>query len=203
MVKPLLIAFEGIDGSGKTTQITNCYHWLKSLGLSALMTREPTDGEYGKLIRAASRRLDPETEERLFELDRRQHVQRVIQPALDAGVIVLIDRYFYSSVAYQGTRSGVDRMQNVLQSNSFAPPADIVIYLDVSVDQALERIRRNRPNTDVFETQENLERVRRGYDWILGQHPCAHRIDASKSPKEIEALVIPSIYAGLRGVVHF
>ena len=101
----LLIALEGIDGTGKTTQLKMLAEVLLSLGYDVVATREPTDGRYGQRIRQVLRdrsSMTPQEELELFLLDRKEHVTTIINPGLAAGKIVLTDRYYLSTVAYQG-----------------------------------------------------------------------------------------------------
>ena len=103
--KGWLIAFEGIDGTGKTTQIELLAEVLRQRGLRVVATREPTDGQYGRKIRQLYKNrksVTPEEELNLFLHDRREHVVQVIAPALASGKVVLTDRYYYSTAAYQG-----------------------------------------------------------------------------------------------------
>lgn len=117
--KGLLIAFEGIDGTGKTTQIELLAEILRQRGLSVVATREPTDGQYGRKIRELYKNrksVTPEEELALFLDDRREHVAQVIAPALASGKVVLTDRYYYSTAAYQGA-AGHDPQKSLPQMN--------------------------------------------------------------------------------------
>src|SRR5438105_480243 len=121
MRKGLLIAFEGIDGSGKTTAMRTLYEKLRAQGYAVLMTKEPGGTDVGKQLRAMVQsmagRIAPATEFLLFAADRAEHMHTVIQPALRTGVIVLCDRMADSSIAYQGYGRGID-MQMIRQINS-------------------------------------------------------------------------------------
>src|ERR1700745_657562 len=99
-----LVAVEGIDGSGKTTQVERLAHYCDEKRLAYVLSKEPTSGKYGQLIRnSASRgRLSIEEEIDLFLKDRREHVDQVIQPALNEEKVVILDRYYFSTAAYQG-----------------------------------------------------------------------------------------------------
>jgi dTMP kinase len=157
--KPCFIVFEGIDGSGKTTQARMLAHRLEELGIPFVLTSEPSDGPTGLVIRNLSARPDPEEEERLFTEDRRHHVNRVILPALGENKVVICDRYVHSSAAYQGAR-GLDPYELIRRNMSFAPPADVVFLLEVPVSIALERIGSKRgKGFSVFEVRENLRLV--------------------------------------------
>ncbi len=108
--KGCLVSIEGIDGAGKSTQIRLLDEWLRRSGIDAVILKEPTDGVYGRQIRqnaAAHKPVSPEEEMRLFMLDRREDVRHNILPALVAGKLVIMDRYYLSNIAYQGAR-GLD-----------------------------------------------------------------------------------------------
>ena len=102
-----LITFEGIDGAGKSTQIRMFEEYLRNKGADALFLREPTAGKWGREIRSLLEKGDsaipPEEAFRLFTLDRRENVEKNILPAIRAGKIVALDRYYFSSIAYQAS----------------------------------------------------------------------------------------------------
>ena len=129
-----LIALEGLDGVGKTTQARLLAHNLTHLGLPVILTREPTNGYFGQKIRQiiihGRHDLTPAAELELFIADRREHVQEVIQPALAAGTIVITDRYYFSSMAYQGAL-GLDPWDIQRRHEDFAPQPDLVIILEL------------------------------------------------------------------------
>ena len=171
-MRPRFLALEGIDGSGTTTQAQLLQEWLSGLGYPAILTREPSDGPIGSLLRnalsgrirlpeaAGSAPLTPETVALLFAADRLDHHRSKIQPALDKGLWVISDRYLDSSLAYQGALLSPDWVEAI---NRFAPPPDLTIYLDVDVDVALCRIAATRVGTEMFEKRDVLIRVREGY----------------------------------------
>jgi dTMP kinase len=157
----LFIVFEGIDGTGKTTQIHLLAEKLEEMGYAVVTTREPTDGPYGRKIRQLfvdRNTVSREEELELFIADRKQHVDEVIAPALADGCVVVCDRYFLSTVAYQGA-NGIDQ-GDILRRNETFPVPDLAVILEMEPAQGIHRIqnRRNeRPNT--FEEVENLEKV--------------------------------------------
>lgn len=158
----LLIVFEGIDGTGKTTQIKLLAEKLFKKGYDVVATREPTDGQYGKKIRelyANRQACSPEEELRLFLEDRREHVRELIAPALAAGKIVLTDRYYFSTAAYQGA-AGHDSAEIIRENEKFAPEPDLVLYLDVPVAVGIDRIKNGRQESlNDFEKEESLKKV--------------------------------------------
>jgi len=128
-----LVAFEGIDGAGKSTQLARLAAALRAQGRSVVETREPTDGPWGRRIRAMARageRVAPAEELRWFVEDRREHVAQVIRPAIAAGAVVLTDRYFLSTVAYQGAR-GLDPERLLAEAEAEFPLPDLALVLDV------------------------------------------------------------------------
>lgn len=157
----VLIAFEGIDGTGKSSQLQQLADFLEKNGHEVVRTFEPTDGPYGQKIRKLfTSRSDVSLEEELdlFVSDRRQHVSQLITPALSQGKIVLTDRYYFSTAAYQGA-AGYDP-QKVFAMHDFAPEPDLVVLL--TMDPALSQMRIKKLRGDAlndFEQQEQLTRV--------------------------------------------
>jgi dTMP kinase len=180
MSRGLLIAFEGIDGTGKSTQLPLLAHYLQEQDYSVVATREPTDGPYGRQIRALyhdRRQVSPERELELFLLDRRQHVNLCIQPALTRGDIVLTDRYFFSTAAYQGA-AGCDP-GDIFKQHDFAPQPDMVLLLTLSAAESVARIRQLRKESlNDFEQQEQLEKVAALFASFA--HDCIVRINAAQ-----------------------
>lgn len=156
-----LIAIEGIDGAGKTTQAGMLAQYFGQLGFPVVMSKEPTIRRYGAELRAtaAAGRLTPEKEQELFEKDRREHVAEVIQPALDAGMIVILDRYYGSTAAYQG-QDLASGLAIVETNEAFAPKPDALVVLDVAYESGVDRItkRGDKPNHFESETQLNAAR---------------------------------------------
>ena len=185
----LLIAFEGIDGTGKSTQLPLLATYLRGRGRTVVETREPTNGPYGQQIRALYRnrhQVSPEQELELFLLDRRQHVAECIRPALEQGAVVLTDRYYFSTAAYQGA-AGCDPAQ-VFARHDFAPEPDLVLLLTLTVEESLLRIRNLRgefPND--FEQQEQLEKVASLFASF--PHNCIVRIHAARPMAEVQSSI--------------
>lgn len=159
----MLIVFEGIDGAGKSTQASLLADKLKKNGFSVILTSEPTDGPLGQKIRQLKTRLTPLEEMKLFTEDRKGHVRDVILPALKEGKIVVCDRYLYSSAAYQGAL-GIDPFAIMETNLEFAPRPDITFFLDLSIENAFNRIIQNRgAPLSPYETRGNLKKVREIY----------------------------------------
>jgi dTMP kinase len=137
-----LIAFEGIDGAGKSTQLRRLAAALRAAGREVVATREPTDGSWGRRIREMARsgvRVAPAEELRWFVEDRREHVAAVIRPGLARGALVLSDRYFLSTVAYQGAR-GLDPERLLAEAEAEFPLPDLALVLDVDPEAGLARV---------------------------------------------------------------
>ena len=162
MSNGIFIVIEGIDGTGKSTQVRRLAEWFEAQGRAVVVSREPTDGPWGKRLResAASGRLSPAVELEYFLNDRRQHVAELIAPALAAGKVVILDRYYFSTMAYQGAR-GFDPAEIRRLNEAFAPVPDLLLILDLEVAVAHGRIGSRGDTANEFEQRENLERCRR------------------------------------------
>ncbi len=158
------MVLEGIDGAGKSTQAARLAAALRAAGYDVVASREPTGGPYGQRIRELARGgragVTAEEELALFLADRREHVEGVIRPALAAGKVVLLDRYYLSTMAYQGAL-GLDVKDIQTKNEAFAPPPDLALILTLPVHDALARIAGNRPGGPdaAFELADYLERV--------------------------------------------
>ncbi len=161
MAQGLFIVIEGIDGTGKSTQAKRLGEWFTAQGRNVVLSYEPTAGPWGKKIRetGATGRLSPEDELQYFLNDRQQHVSELITPSLAAGKVVILDRYYFSTMAYQGLR-GFDPQEIRRKNEAFAPIPDLVLIMDLDVDAALRRIGARGDTANAFEKRENLERCR-------------------------------------------
>jgi len=194
-----LIVFEGIDGSGKTTLTLRILQILRGKELDVIRISEPTNGIYGKMIRENARqgfRFPPDEEKELFMKDRMENVSHAIVPALKEGKIILMDRYYISTMAYQGARGlhpDVIRTEN----ERFAPIPDLLFILDTPVSIGLDRIARKRGDQfDDFEQETYLEKVRALFLGFSFEH--MHVIDASQTEDAIEKQILSKIYERLR-----
>ena len=185
-----LIAFEGIDGCGKSTQLELLAGVLRARGLAVVTTREPTSGEHGRRIREMARSgrpVAPEEELRWFVLDRREHVAGVIEPALARGEWVLTDRYYLSSVAYQGAR-GLDSAEILADSEREFPQPDLAILVRVSPELGIERVNSRAGAAEpVFEDLEFLRRVAEIFDQLGCNYLVA--VDGNGSPEAVHERV--------------
>lgn len=194
MKRGVLIAFEGLDGSGKSTQLRRTAATLRARSLEVVETREPTDGPWGRRIRAMARsgaRVPPETELAWFFEDRREHMREVVEPALAAGKIVLSDRSYLSTVAYQGAR-GLDPQQILTDSEAEFVAPDLVLLFEVSPEVGLSRVAARAGRAEpAFEERGFQERVGALFDTL--DVAGLIRIDAGRSVEEIEADVLAAI----------
>jgi dTMP kinase len=192
----LLIALEGLDGCGKTTQAARIAEALRARGRDVELTREPTDGPFGRRIRAIAKSGDPLSavqERQLFTDDRREHVARVIEPALAAGRWVLTDRYFLSTVAYQGAR-GLDWREILASSEAEFPVPDAVLLFELSPEAGLVRARARGSAPDPrFERVDYLTEVAAIFAAI--ERPYLARVDASGSVEDVTACALAALRA--------
>ena len=159
--KGALVVLEGIDGSGKTTQARALLGRLRRRGIPAAFFREPTRGRWGRQIKRLAVRADsltPEQELELFVRDRRENVAKNLVPALERGRVVVLDRYYFSTIAYQGAK-GIDMRRIRRMNESFAAAPDLVVILDVDPGQGLARIEGRRTRDELFEREDYLARV--------------------------------------------
>ncbi len=186
MEKGMLVAFEGIDGTGKSTQLQALADFLKGQGFSVITTYEPTDSKYGRRIRALYRDRSSctlEEELNLFLEDRRLHVDELLEPELAAGKIILTDRYYYSTAAYQGA-AGMDT-DEIFARNSFAPVPDLVLLLTMNPEISIARICEGRG--EELNDFEQLDQLRKVADHFAAfEDSCIARIDAAQPPEQVQ-----------------
>jgi len=188
----VLVNLEGIDGCGKSTQSKLLLEKLEGEGEKVIILKEPTKRPHGQKlwdVLHGKRKATNEEILELFVLDRIQHVEEKIQPALDDGAVVLMDRYYYSSMAYQ-VAGGID-VEDIRKKHAFAPKPDVVLIFDLPVSVALERVK-GHSDADEFEKEEHLEKVRVAY-LNLGNDPLVRIVDATRTPEEIFGNVWKSV----------
>ncbi len=162
----LFIAIEGLDGSGGTTQVRLLAEWLTARSVPVQCTREPTDGPVGRLIRRALSPQDPAAVlgdtvlPYLFAADRRDHLDRLVLPQLQAGITVVTDRYVPSSLAYQGLSIGVEA---ALELNAGFRAPDLTVVLEVSPEECMRRIAARGDTLERFEDLDRLTAIRTCY----------------------------------------
>ena len=195
MSQGLFIVIEGIDGTGKSTQSKRLAEWFRSRGREVVLSREPTDGPWGKKLResATTGRLSAEEELECFLNDRREHVEMSIKPALAEGKVVILDRYYFSTIAYQGAR-GFDPSEIRRRNEAFAPQPDLLLILDLSVESAHGRIGARGDTANEFEQRDTLSRCREIF-LSLRDEPFACVIDAEPSLNEVTADILSLVTA--------
>lgn len=199
MNRGLFITFEGADGCGKTTQLKMLAECLTQKGYKVLITREPGAKGLGEKIREILLNYDGDVSDRcesfLFLADRAQHIDLIINPAVESGEIVLCDRHTDSSLAYQGYGRGLPveriKMLNDLAVNGRYP--DLTLVFDVDVETSMKRVGSQKDRMESA-GMEFFNRVREGYLEIAKQEPKRVKVlDAKKSIEDIHNDVIKLI----------
>lgn len=189
-----LVALEGIDGTGKTTQWRLLGDHLEQRGLPVVRLREPTEGKWGRKIRqilAEGRgNVSPEEELQWFLNDRKEDVEHNIQPALDAHKVVLMDRYYYSTAAYQGAL-GLDPQRICEENEVFAPRPDRVLIFQGSLEKSFERIAAGRDGFSSFERKDYLKKVQEIFNSFEGPH--IRRIDSDGELSVVHRKVVAEV----------
>lgn len=198
------IVFEGIDGSGKSTQAKRLAERLEAEGKEVHLTFEPTNYRVGSILRRVLRgeeAADEHTIAALFLADRLDHIHNAeygMLGMLERGVTVICDRYYYSSYAYHSQHMDMDW---VIQANSLAAEAlrpDVVFFMDTPAQVAMERIRGARAQTEHYEQLETLEAVRQNYLQAIareGKLDHVLRLDAARPMAEISAEIYERVSA--------
>jgi dTMP kinase len=190
------ITFEGIDGSGKSTQLRMLAEFLRREGCEVLLTREPGGTPVGNRLRAAlldaQEEVDPLTELLVFAADRAQHVRRVLRPALAAGEVVFSDRYADATAAYQGAGRGFspELIAEIIELATEGLKPDLTLLFDLSVEDSITRTRRRangKHQGDRLdgEAAEFHERVRAAYLEIARAEPGRIKIVNTNQPAEV------------------
>ncbi len=185
MAEGKFIVFEGLDGSGQSTQAEKLKSFLKTKGLRVLLTKEPTCSLIGGLIKSQLKgdwNSSPECLQLLFSADRAYHLEKEVYPWLEKGGIVISDRYFFSSLAYGGISLDLNWLKAINQN--FKIP-DLTIFLDVSPKECLKRIKGDRESLELFEKEEILNQVYQNYLKILKDFPNTFRIDGERDKEEV------------------
>ncbi|WP_010477090.1 dTMP kinase [Thermococcus zilligii] len=190
----IFIVLEGIDGAGKSTQAKMLAEWFEKRGYEVVLTKEPTDTAFGKLIRRLvltggregiidGARISHEAEALLFAADRAEHVDKLIRPSLEAGKVVISDRYFYSSLAYQWAR-GLD-LEWLIDLNRFAIRPDLAVLLDLPVKESMRRINRRSLKSEFDKIAELQRKVRENYLKLVEMFPEMRIVNAQNSIEDI------------------
>jgi dTMP kinase len=183
----VLIVFEGVDGVGKSTQAKALYARLRAARFEAVLSKEPTDGTWGqklrRLIEQGRKDTTPQEELDWFIEDRAEHVKRTINPGLQEKRIVVLDRYYFSTIAYQSPL-GFDPEEIKRRNLTFAPPPDLLFLIELPPRSGLRRIVENRgKEADSFEKEDYLLRVDEIFRGMRG--PFLHRLPGEETIQEL------------------
>jgi len=181
--KGFFVCVEGLDGCGKTTQTKLLVRKLRKTGWDAVYTAEPSHGKIGRFIQKyclhSEKRTSPIVEALLFAADRFEHVTKEVIPALNEGKIVVSDRYFYSSLAYQGATELDLKWIETINKHAIQP--DLAIFVDVEPEAVIKRL---KPKKSVMENLETQRKVREVYVRFVEKRELV-RIDGNNSKKEV------------------
>lgn len=195
------IVFEGIDGCGKSTQVALLAERLRAEGREVALTAEPTDSASGKMLRAAlggKEKRTPCEMAALFLLDRIYHnvSEDGIEAMLAKGIDVICDRYYYSSLAYQGSETDFDWVKDMNLSCPEICRPDLCVFLDIDPDVSLARIAAARESTEIYEKKELLERFRARFLSVFDMLKETDRVaivDASRPIDEVLEAVLSAV----------
>lgn len=198
MSKGLFITFEGIEGSGKSTQANLLVAYLKSRNLPYILTREPGGTPISEAIRSILldphyREMKPETELLLYSASRAQHTGELILPALQAGKIVICDRYYDSTYAYQGAARELDfaLIDTITRFATYGRSPDKTFLLDLPVDSGLGRITSRQLDRLELEKAEFHHKVREQFLLIANKYPSRYIVlDALESRETIHQKIV-------------
>jgi dTMP kinase len=194
LTKGLFIVLEGVEGAGKSTQAALLSEWFDALGLPHSLAREPGGTPVGEAIRGlvlerTDLEIPAETELFLILAARAAYTREVVVPALDAGKLVLSDRFDLSTLAYQGFARGLDldqvRRANRMATGGLRP--DLYLVLDVPAELGMERKAKGARDRIEREGLTFLSRVREGYRTLVGETPEARLVEAQGSPVEVQS----------------
>jgi dTMP kinase len=183
----LFIAVEGLDGSGSSIGSTLLAGVLEKEGYRIFLTKEPTTNLIGGLIRAELagewQAAGPETLQMLFSADRAQHLHREILPALEAGRIVIADRYAFSSIAYGSLEIGETKWLEQLNSRFILP--DLTFMIHVRPKICAIRMKESHYEVELYDEEKKLTKVWKAYEELAAAHPSVHVIEGERGELEI------------------
>ncbi|MDP2749273.1 MAG: dTMP kinase [Nanoarchaeota archaeon] len=188
------IAFEGLDGSGSSTQVNMLADYFSKKGIKAHATKEPTNNLIGGLIRGQLTNHWKSSQicfQLLFSADRAHHLETEIEPSLSKGNVVITDRYMYSTFAF-GPVEGPD-MEWLEQINSKFRKPDLTILLKVPPKECVKRIDASRHNIELFEKEDKLTKVWANYEKIAKKYPNIIIIDGNRQKEDIHKDIINEV----------
>lgn len=180
-----LIVIEGLDGSGLTTQATLLRNYFMSKNKTTLLTKEPTEGLIGGLIKACLRKewkTTPLTLQTLFAADRNHHLETEIIPSLKQGKTVICDRYILSSLAFGVIDVPIKTLN---QLNKDFPKPNMTFIIDTQPKICIERIKRSRPHVEIYEEEQKLQQIRRNFLTLKNYFPETYMIDGNREPDKV------------------
>jgi dTMP kinase len=183
--KGLFIVFEGLDGSGTTTQSDLLRVYLRRKGYKVEQTSEPSNNVIGGLIRGVLTRqwkINPVGLQLLFAADRAHHLESFVKPALKKKQVIISTRYFFSSLAF-GALDLEQKWLAEINKNFLIP--DVTIFVDTNPAECLRRISKARIKKEFFEKKEKLEKVRKNYYQLAKKYPRFYKIDGNRKKEEI------------------
>ncbi len=198
----MFIALEGIDGSGKSTQIKMLADYLKNQGRDVYLTREPSDLNIGKTIRkylTGELKTDNRVIAALFVADRLEHIlddKEGLLKIKSDGRDIITDRYYFSSYAYQSVDMPMDWIINANSEAAKLLKPDATIFIDITPEQAMERINTNREETELFENAERLKATRDKYFEAFDKLKKSENViivDGSGTPEEVHSRIVEAV----------
>jgi dTMP kinase len=185
-----VIAIDGIDGCGKTTQARAMSELFSAMGFTVVSTSEPTDGPHGQRLRKALD-LEPSTELNLTHKDREQLLSRLIRPSLRVGAIVVVDRYYLSTVADLAAR-GLDTKRTMLECEAYSPHPKVSVIIEVPVDVAIERT--NRGNGQPHRNADDIAAIAQIYSELNRDY--IHRVDGTQPAIKVTEDIMMAVLDG-------
>ncbi len=179
------VVFEGLDGSGLTTQATLLRNYFLSKDKDVLLTKEPTDGLIGGIIKACLRKewkTDSLTLQMLFAADRAHHLVTEIEPAMKKNKIVICDRYILSSLVFGALNTNLEILK---QLNAHFMKPHLTIVIDTNPKMCLERMKKARHHIELFEEEHKLVQIRHNLLTLKKHFPETYFVDGNRGPQEV------------------
>ncbi len=184
-MKGKFIAFEGLDGSGLSTQAMLLKEYLLEKGKRVLLTKEQTEDFIGGLIKSSLRKhikISNLTLQLMFVADRAYHLDKEVEPALEEGRTVICDRYIFSTLAFGSLDVDMDFLKKI--NSNFRKP-DLTFIINCDPEVCLERISKERFHLEFFEEKGKMEKIIKNYLSLKNYFPNVHIIDGNRSKKEV------------------